>query len=191
MEINIVANGKQIVFRLDRKREEYVARVLLDEWAGYRSENATAENTEGRISLICCEYLGDDDKPRIAGVQAYSRAAEWFFGNRPAIQAAVLPALLEYAVSVGQELKAAGYEIEGFDTLSSTDQLKNILTLCRVYFHPFHREGRPYLGLEFECDWDPEHACGVMLHGNEVRECGMSGTASGVEFDISQDGGVI
>jgi len=187
----LVAKGKQIVFRLDRKREEYVARVLLDECAGYHSENASAENAEGRVSLICCEYLGDAGKPRIAGVEAYSRAAEWFFGNRSAIQACVLPALLKYAVSVGRELKAAGYDIEGLDELSSTDQLKNIVSLCRVYFHPFHREGRPYLGLEFECDWDPAHACGVMLHGNEVRECGMSGTASGVEFDMSQDGGTI
>ena len=61
--------------------------------------------------------------------------------------------------------------------LANVGDLYELVDLIGVYVHQISRDGRPYVGLEFSCPWDPEHGLGVLVNGSRVVEVGGGDTA--------------
>lgn len=61
--------------------------------------------------------------------------------------------------------------------LDSLAGLYKLIDLIGVMVHQIDRSGVPYVGLEFDCSWDPEHGAGVLMNGTRVVETGGADTA--------------
>ncbi|MFI6515723.1 DUF6985 domain-containing protein [Spirillospora sp. NPDC050679] len=52
-----------------------------------------------------------------------------------------------------------------------------MLDLHAISVHQVSRDGRPYVGLEFDCPWDDEHGVGVLMNGPRTVRIGGADTA--------------
>ena len=76
------------------------------------------------------------------------------------------------------QLDHSGFaEPSSIPDLDDVDGLRDLVELIGVYVHPIRRDGRPYVGLEFNCPWDPEHGLGVLMNGGRAVETGGGDTA--------------
>jgi hypothetical protein len=56
--------------------------------------------------------------------------------------------------------------------LSSAEEIYDLIDVVGVNVHPVSRDGMPYVGIEFDTRWDPEHGAGVLINGERVVEVG-------------------
>ncbi|WP_238364302.1 DUF6985 domain-containing protein [Mesobacterium pallidum] len=56
--------------------------------------------------------------------------------------------------------------------ISGPEALGQVVTLKKIFVHQVSRDGRPYVGYQFECAWDGEHGLGVLMHGQRIVERG-------------------
>lgn len=76
------------------------------------------------------------------------------------------------------QLDHSGFaEPSSIPDLEDVDGLCDLVELIGIFVHPISRDGRPYVGLEFSCPWDPEHGLGVLVNGSRVVETGGGDTA--------------
>jgi hypothetical protein len=62
--------------------------------------------------------------------------------------------------------------------------LSQMIALSYIRFYPESKDDLPYFGLEFECNWDLEHGCGLMFHGTNVIIAGKAEvTNSYIDFE--------
>ncbi len=55
--------------------------------------------------------------------------------------------------------------------------LQGLLRINGLSVHQIEHSGVPYVGLDFECAWDPELGVGALLHGTRTVEIGGVETA--------------
>lgn len=58
------------------------------------------------------------------------------------------------------------------------EDFRHLIGLNSMTIHPFLKDGMAYVGLEFACEWDPEHGFGVMVHGSQIVGMGDWDAAS-------------
>lgn len=61
--------------------------------------------------------------------------------------------------------------------VTNTNGFFSLLYPTHVHIFDFTCNGQPYIGIEFSCSWDREHAFGAMLCGNRIVEIGGADTA--------------
>jgi hypothetical protein len=61
--------------------------------------------------------------------------------------------------------------------LSSAEEIYDFINVVGVNVHPVSRDGMPYVGIEFDTRWDPEHGAGVLINGKRVVEVGGADSA--------------
>lgn len=98
--------------------------------------------------------------------------------NQEEIAAAILTALLREYPDMQEDY---GYDEEEKAELmpdaADVNALAKLLSPNAVIIHPVELDGLPYIGYEFGCTWDEEHALGAMLHGTRVAKIGGADTA--------------
>lgn len=61
--------------------------------------------------------------------------------------------------------------------ISSALELKRLIIPSKIFIMDVEKRGFPFLGFQFECNWDEEHGVGVMVYKNRVVRIGNSDTA--------------
>ena len=56
--------------------------------------------------------------------------------------------------------------------VTSADGLSKVIALEEIFVHQISKDGLPYVGYQFSCDWDEEHGLGVLMHHKRVIEIG-------------------
>jgi hypothetical protein len=173
MQLN-VANAC-LVFRIDEEMEQYVSEGTLSSWAGFHSENSR-EGLEGENVLFVLESESYETHPNLAPRENYERALEWLLANEADVKTSALQGIRNF---IDVMLNEYGIKDEELSSVSSVSQLSSMVDLSFVRVYPHSNDGKPYFGFEFECNWDPEHGCGVLLHGPTALAAGGSEAASG------------
>jgi hypothetical protein len=58
--------------------------------------------------------------------------------------------------------------------LDGPEQLRELMRLSSVHVLAEEKEGVPYVGFQFGCEWDQEHGLGVMTHQGQVVQVGAA-----------------
>jgi hypothetical protein len=182
MKLNV--GGRNFSFRFDEYENYNVCRGVLESWSGFRSENSR-EGLVGKNVLFALESETYDTHPRPGPIESYSKALAWLFANESAVKEAALAAVLKYIDVVRNDY---GIDDDELNTVKSSAQLTSIIDLTFVHIFPHSKDGIPYLGLVFECNWDLDGGCGVLLYGTSVVEAGNSDVAHSIET-IEEHGG--
>jgi hypothetical protein len=53
--------------------------------------------------------------------------------------------------------------------LNSAEEIYDLINVVGVNVHPVSRDGMPYVGIEFDTRWDPEHGAGALINGKRRR----------------------
>lgn len=61
--------------------------------------------------------------------------------------------------------------------IESKHELNQLIHPDKIFIMDIEKDGFPYIGIEFDCNWDKEHGVGVMLYKNSIVEIGSSDTA--------------
>ena len=171
--MDLVISGKTLSFR-EREHSHYlVAPYVLPAWADYRSENSRPDFLGENVLFILQSptQIGPSDADH------YTRLISWFLDKEPEIHAAAIAAITEFVMDLKNTYR--GGPDEELDTFESSHQLKHMIDLYAVRFHDELACSEPSFGLEFECNWDPEHGCGVLFEGTRVEDVGGSESSHG------------
>lgn len=66
---------------------------------------------------------------------------------------------------------------ESAPAVASADKLLDLVEVSSVNVHRIADSVEPYVGVEFDCSWDPEHGAGALMNGKRVVEVGLGDTA--------------
>lgn len=142
--------------------------ISLDEWD-------EMFETESPYTLY---FESDCDETLTSFNEVQKAGYDYVIQNQEEIAEAILAALLKEYSAMQADY---GYNDEEREELmpdaADTDALAALLAPNSVIIHPVVRNGLPYIGYEFGCTWDEEHAFGAMLHGTSVVELGGADTA--------------
>ena len=92
------------------------------------------------------------------------------------IETAVEGILGQYVDLQGQYGYSPEEQAEYMPDVGTVDDLYELLTLLRLNVQCLLVDD-PYIGVEFDCRWDPEHGAGVLVQGTRVVEVGGGDTA--------------
>lgn len=102
----------------------------------------------------------------------------WCLAHLERLRDAALSALLDRYPALQQAYDLEPQEAEAWmPQVADVEELAALLTTTGIHIHQILHGDVPYLGLEFECRWDPEHGVGILLHGDEVVRIGGANTA--------------
>jgi len=152
------------------------------------------ETWQTRISLPTWEEIGQRlEPPPQAGVLLAFEAkgenppaltnkelarSQWFANHHEVILEAALQGLLHIYPSL---IESFGYDDEErtrwMPDIASIEELKPMVRPTDVTIHEAARDGLPYMGILFDCTWDPEHGTGTLLHGLRVVAAGDADNA--------------
>jgi hypothetical protein len=159
-------------------RAWWTATARLPSWAGFQARagaygaKSSKHPSDGTVR-VCFAPEGRGAEPLDPSELSL---VGWFFEHEAGVSQAVQKALLaaypgfkdQYEVDVdGNDLP---------DALAVGD-LMGLVGLHTVNIHQVSRDGVPYIGFEFGCNWDDEHGLGVLMHGTQLVEVGGADTA--------------
>ena len=153
--------------------------LTLPSWAGYQSR-------QGRYGAVYDGALSDGRvtlyfAPEGRGIEPLNGAEigliSWFEQHEMDVSAAVKAAILSWCAPDNLErLRDFDFD-DTFPTVAGPDDLKPLIGLHKIFVHQLDDGGLPYVGYEFECDWEPEHGLGVLMLGTRLIEVGFADTA--------------
>lgn len=142
--------------------------IILDKWDDLFG-------TEGPYTFSF--ELGTDET--MTGFSEVQKAGyDYVIENQAEIAEAILAALLREYPDMQENYGYDGEEkAELMPDATDIGELAKLLSPNSVIVHPVELDGLSYIGYEFGCTWDEEHAFGAMLHGTRVAEIGGADTA--------------
>lgn len=105
-------------------------------------------------------------------------SVEWLIENATVISEGMIASLYaKYSGLKERREQLTDEDNEVGPKLDSGDDLHSLLGLHTIYIHQVEKDGIPYVGFEFGCDWETEHGLGVLMHGNRTVQIGYADTA--------------
>lgn len=149
----------------------------MPEWVGYQSRLGIggSKDREGdsdgtvRVGLV---LDGRSDGP-VTDVERSNLL--WFETNHVEQATALQTALWDALPHLRSDFLDAWMLPEDdltFPIVQSPAHLRRLIGLHDIHVHGLIKDGIPYVGYEFGCDWDDEHGLGVLMHGNRAVEIG-------------------
>ena len=157
----------------------WTATTRLASWAGFQARagayGAKSSSFPSNGSVTVC--FAPEGRGREPLTSSEIALVNWFFEHEAEVSESLQRTLVdEYA-----ELRVQhGCDAEGaadMHDVRDVEDLKLVIGLHTVNIHQVNRDGVPYLGFEFGCDWEEEHGLGVLMHGTQVVEIGDADTA--------------
>lgn len=137
------------------------------------------DGEEVSLSVTPCDE--ESKIPSDAQTQAYAYHVE----SAKEVMIAVLTALRPYYESMRPRYREfLGEEFETrMPALTDAEDLRGLIFLQHVHVHPWTKDGKAYVGLQFGCAWDQEHGLGVMMNQNRVVDLGEAAVSFAWEPD--------
>lgn len=176
-DLELAVGEKRFRFTFDDALDRAVCKIKLSSWAGFRSANGHG-GSEGEDVLLLLESGNYDSPPELAPISIYEEAIGWLLAHDFEIRDAILRGVLGFVDVMRNEW---GIRDEELDTVSTTEHLTSMLDPSLIRVFPISKDGVPYFGYEFECNWDPEHGCGVLVHGSAVVSAGIGESAQALD----------
>lgn len=143
-------------------------KIALDEWD-------ELFETESPYTLY---FESDCGEALTSFCEVQKAGYDYVIQNQEEIADAILTALLkEYPAMQADYAYDDEEKEELMPDATDTDALAELLAPNSVIIHPVVRNGLSYIGYEFGCTWDEEHAFGALMHGTRVVELGGADTA--------------
>lgn len=161
----------------------WIASVKHPSWAGFlvaggNAPDPTATITSDGSLKICYAPEGRDESP----LKPEERASvQWVVDHLSEICEAALASLLHAYPRIREEYASLLGESDLLAILppvTRTEDLKPLLEVTDINVHQVAVGGIPFVGVCFNCAWDPEHGVGILLHGTRAVEIGDTSTAS-------------
>lgn len=155
---------------------------VLSAWAGFQSRGGaygsrdSAKPSDGSVRLNVNSPDSDNGKPPSAAQAAAFRLLQ---EKQAEICDAMMAALLPYYTTMQASWMRNFLDEESKKEFSklmplvlNAQEFRRLIGLSTI--HILHQEKKDiaYIGFEFGCTWDPEHALGFMMHGARVIEVG-------------------
>ena len=158
----------------------WTLKAVLPSWKDNRSQRdlqgrrETPEASDGIVEIQLSPIRRSAEPPTATEVAAVS----WVIENEALISHALIASLFKEYGSL-QELY--GYSgkprAELMPDIERADELRSMIRLHKVYVHRTQKEGTPYSGFLFGCDWEKEHGLGILMQGNRTVKIGWADTA--------------
>lgn len=143
---------------LPNEKEYYSGHVRLTSWEKFFGE--------GKIFY---DIGGDDPKYRMSS--NHKRGLQYISDNQQEILNSMLDELYDRYPEL-QELYGYTNEekAEYMPDITDKDELADLITPVSIHVLSVHKDGMPYIGYQFSCDWDREHGLGFMMFRDRVVE---------------------
>ncbi|MEO9822278.1 MAG: hypothetical protein ABJ370_06955 [Paracoccaceae bacterium] len=162
----------------------WIATVTLPVWSGFRpktehfGEIESKDLERGTVQVLFApEERGEE--PLVESELGLVRVFDAYHVQQAG---AVMRGLFEGYPKILKDYNEASYgddlgEFPNPPDISSSDDLRSSIQLHTINIHPVERDGAPYVGYEFQCDWEEEHGLGVLMHKSRVVEIGHEDSA--------------
>lgn len=184
--MNLTFDEASLIFAFDEELDQTVCRAQLEAWTGFSSENSRA-GCESEHVIFILEPTSYETHPDLAPAERYQAALAWLLAHQAEARDTVLRGIMSFIETMRSEYGICDEELDAID---SAAHLTNKVDLSFVRIFPHSKAGVPYLGFELECNWDPEHGCGVLIRGTTVVDAGVSDSAQSI-CAIEDDGGAV
>lgn len=130
------------------------------------------------------------DEERKVPTEEQQKALDYFVQN----QAAIFESITDYILN-NQKAVLLGYVNREDDFPDYLDEFKGKmdvhkqLTIDALCVRLYAKDGIAYTGYFGNCEWDPEHGCGILMHGDRVIRIGGHDTAFSGTKEIKNEGG--
>jgi hypothetical protein len=158
----------------------WTATKILPSWKGFQSRRGAYGSRDQSSSSDGSVEISTVPKRQrttlLSGIEISS--IDWIIENESSIFGALIESLVKAYPSL-QEFYAYNGEkkTELMPDLKSSDDLRELLGLYIVYVHDLQKDGKPYAGFLFGCNWEQEHGLGILMHGTRTVEIGWAETA--------------
>ena len=157
----------------------WTARIRLVSWIGYQSRLGpygavdSSLPSDGTVSLVFA--------PEDRGIEPLdSRELQllaWFEEHEKVVSEQVKKTIICWcSPDYPERLRKFDLD-EALPIIRNENDLQKYIGILSINIHQIDREGIPYIGYEFGCDWEEEHGLGVLMHGARAVEVGFADTA--------------
>jgi len=104
----------------------------------------------------------------------------WVIENEKPILDSLIDALLKEYPKIKEEYSGWMDEEEVVELLpevETKEDLKKLISSPSINVHQILNKSAPFIGIQFNCSWDDEHALGILMYGSKVLEIGGADTA--------------
>jgi hypothetical protein len=176
----------RINFSFDKYVGHWASIFDLALWSNFQSDYSRPDLKGTKVLLILQDaHEHEDLKYSWEHFPCYVKCLHWFLQNEREIQKSALFAIEKF---ISSDLRAAYGEQEIEEYLNG--ELHQMIDLSHVRFYPESKDNSPYFGLEFECNWDPEHGCGLIYSGSQVLMTGQAEVANAY-LDLEYEGAYV
>jgi hypothetical protein len=156
----------------------WTATVTLPAWKGFQSRlgpyaaRNSRKPSDGTTRLTIKPVEEESQSPPSPEQAA---AYRYLTAHQNAVRDSILEAVFDeypmYRVAYYEDYDL-GEDDPSLPVLDRPEQLRDLIGLSSVHIHSVSRDGVAYVGYEFGCAWEKEHALGAMLHQDRVVTVG-------------------
>lgn len=144
------------------EKEYFTGHVSLPVWVKFFGDEAKE---------IHYDVGGDDPKYRLS--RNHKTGLKYVIDNQEAILRAILNELNNQYSDLQNEYDYDDEEKADFmPDVTKISDFADLLSPIAIHSLSVHKDGMPYVGYEFSCSWDREHALGFMMFQDKVVEMG-------------------
>ena len=144
------------------KKEYFEDYVNLPTWEEFFGEEAKE---------ILYNVGGDEPKYRLSRI--HKKGLKYVIDNQETILSALLNELNNQYADLQNEYDYDDEEKADFmPDVTKLSDFADLLSPMAIHILSVHKDGMPYIGYEFSCSWDREHALGFMMLKDNVVEMG-------------------
>lgn len=144
------------------EKEYFTGQVSLPVWVKFFGDEAKE---------IHYDVGGDEPKYRLS--RNHKNGLKYIIDNQEAILRAILNELNNQYSDLQNEYDYDDEEKADFmPDVTKISDFADLLSPIAIHILSVHKDGMPYVGYEFSCSWDREHALGFMVFRDKVVEMG-------------------
>ena len=144
------------------KKEYFEDYVCLPVWEEFFGEEAKE---------IFYNVGGDDPEYRLSKI--HKKGLKYIIDNQDAILSVLLNELNNQYADLQNEYDYDDEEKADFmPDVTKISDFSDLLSPIAIHILSVHKDGMPYIGYEFSCSWDKEHALGFMMLKDNIVEMG-------------------
>lgn len=172
----------------DFDKYEYTSIFDLPLWSSFQSNFSHPDFKGSKVQLaLMGAHEHEDLEYSWEHLPCYVDCVRWFLHNEREVLESAISAI---TVLIDEEIRPQYRELPKELGLYLDEDLDKMINLIAINFYPESKDDLPYFGLQFSCEWDPEHGCGLMFHGTNVVVAGQAEVAISY-IDFEQHGAYI
>lgn len=167
--IKFFSENTGIKLEVEEKEEKkfYSANVSLPAWKEFFGEDAKE-----------IEYDLGGDEPKCRMSKNHKNGLNYLIENEEKILNVILDELFKNYPQLQEDYDYDEDEKEDYmPDVKEKKEFANLISPIGIHIMSVQKNGMPYIGYDFSCSWDSEHALGFMMFEDRVVEMGGADTS--------------